>query len=122
MTRTTLDTSRISQEAGLAIQNFHRDTVQQVTTAIQKHPVFVVGMVGNPFVKKARKALDKAQIPYHYLEFGGYLSQWKQRLAIKLWSGWPTFPQVFVHGVLIGGATDLIQELADGRLQRRLQK
>jgi monothiol glutaredoxin len=32
---------------------------------------------------------------------------WKKRLAIKLWTGWPTFPQIFHKGVLIGGAKDL---------------
>jgi monothiol glutaredoxin len=44
----------------------------------------------------------------------------KERLAIKLWSGWPTFPQVYVHGVLIGG-TDLTERaLADGTLKSKL--
>ncbi|MFT5930783.1 MAG: monothiol glutaredoxin, partial [Oceanospirillaceae bacterium] len=28
-------------------------------------------------------------------------------LAIKMWSGWPTYPQVFVNGTLVGGASDL---------------
>ena len=31
------------------------------------------------------------------------LEGFEKRLAIKLWSGWPTFPQVFVRGELIGG-------------------
>ena len=35
-------------------------------------------------------------------------------------SGWPTIPQVFVHGELIGGA-DIVEELAaNGELQRKL--
>jgi glutaredoxin-related protein len=29
-----------------------------------------------------------------------------------MWSGWPTFPQVFVKGALIGGFNDL-KALAD---------
>jgi glutaredoxin-related protein len=24
-----------------------------------------------------------------------------------MWSGWPTVPMIFVHGMLIGGAADL---------------
>jgi monothiol glutaredoxin len=32
---------------------------------------------------------------------------WQERLAIKMWSGWSTYPQVFVKGILIGGASDL---------------
>jgi glutaredoxin-related protein len=26
-----------------------------------------------------------------------------------MWTGWPTFPMVFVRGVLVGGASDLIK-------------
>lgn len=78
----------------------------------------VVGMAQNPFVKKARAALEKAGIPFTYLEYGSYFSQWKERLAIKLWSGWPTFPQVFVRGTLVGGFTDVERMIADGSLQK----
>ena len=44
----------------------------------------------------------------------------KKRLAIKLWSGWPTFPQVFVRGVLIGGNDETRRAIADGSLKARL--
>jgi monothiol glutaredoxin len=30
-----------------------------------------------------------------------------RRNALKLWTGWPTFPMVFVKGVLVGGFDDL---------------
>jgi monothiol glutaredoxin len=45
------------------------------------------------------------------LSYGNYFSKWKQRLAIKLWSGWPTYPQIFIDGKLIGGCDDLIKYL-----------
>jgi len=47
--------------------------------------------------------LSEAGISYHYLEYGSYFSQWKRRLALKMWTGWPTFPMVFRDGVLLGG-------------------
>ena len=31
----------------------------------------------------------------------------RERLAIKMWSGWPTYPQIFIKGTLVGGASDL---------------
>ena len=46
-------------------------------------------------------------MPYKYLEYGNYFSQWRTRLPLKLWTGWTTFPMVFVDGRFIGGATDL---------------
>lgn len=103
-----------------AMTGFHRDIVEQVRTAVEKDPVVVVGMAQNPFVKRVRRALEQAQIPFTYLEYGNYFGMWKQRLAIKMWSGWPTFPQVFVRGVLIGGFDDTRKALEDGSLKKRL--
>ena len=93
--------------------------VAEVAAAVEKHPVVVVGMAQNPHVKNVRKALGDAGIDVHYLEYGSYFSDWKKRLAIKLWSGWPTFPQVFVRGILVGGEELTKAALADGTLQTR---
>jgi monothiol glutaredoxin len=80
------------------------DTIREIEDAIAANDVVVVGMAQNPHVKNVRKALDAAGVKFHYLEYGSYFSEWKKRLAIKIWSGWPTFPQVYVKGELIGGA------------------
>lgn len=103
-----------------ATANFHKNVVDQVRAAVERDPVVVVGMAQNPFVKKARNALTEAGVPFTYLEFGSYLSQWKPRLAIKMWSGWPTFPQVYVKGVLIGGFDSTQKALEDGSLKKML--
>lgn len=121
MSRLTLSSERLSPEADRAINSFHAGIVRSVQQAVERDRVVVVGMAQNPFVYKARKALNDAGISFTYLEYGSYLNQWKERLAIKLWSGWPTFPQVFVKGVLIGGANDTIRALQDGSLKKRLQ-
>ncbi len=94
-------------DAAKAIQNYHIDIVNEVEKAIIGYEWVVVGMKQNPVVRSAKNLLSDKQIPFHYIEHGGYFSKWKQRLAIKLWSGWPTFPQVFHKGVLVGGFTDL---------------
>ena len=85
----------------------HRDIVEEVIAAITEHRVVVVGMAGNPVVSKARKLFKSRKIDCHYLEYGGYLSQWRRRNALKMWTGWPTFPMVFIDRVLIGGYQDL---------------
>jgi glutaredoxin-related protein len=38
-----------------------------------------------------------------------------------MWTGWPTFPMIFVRGTLIGGNKDLQRLLESGELQRMLQ-
>ena len=118
--RPILDSRRITPDAARHAATFHPDVVSAVEQAIAKSPVVLVGMAQNPFVKKARRALEDAGITYTYLEYGSYFSKWKERLAIKLWSGWPTFPQVFVQGVLIGGHALTARAIADGSLQRML--
>ncbi|HVH45199.1 MAG TPA: glutaredoxin domain-containing protein, partial [Labilithrix sp.] len=97
-TRTILDPSRIAPAALETINSRHAETVREVEAAIAQNAVVVVGMAQNPFVRKARRALEEAGIEFAYLEYGSYLSEWKRRLAIKIWSGWPTFPQVYVRG------------------------
>ena len=112
--------SQVAPTALAAMQAFHESTVREVADAVRNNAVVVVGMAGNPFVKKARGALTAAGIAFTYLEYGGYLSEWKPRLAIKMWSGWPTFPMVFVRGKLIGGCDDTLKQLEDGSLKQRL--
>ena len=94
--------------------------VNEVRAALAAHAVVVVGMGMNPFPKKARKALDAARVPYQYLEYGSYLSDWRRRTALKMWSGWPTLPMIFVKGALIGGADDLQRLIETGELSRLL--
>ena len=120
--RPLLDAEHTSPEAARFIAAFHADVVRDVSAAVARDAVVVVGMAQNPHVKKARQALDASGVPFTYLEYGSYFSEWKRRLAIKLWSGWPTFPQVFVRGTLLGGEDATVAALADGSLQRRIAR
>jgi monothiol glutaredoxin len=113
-----LDAARIAVEARRRMGDFHADVVRQVQEAVGQSAVVVVGMAQNPHVKNVRKALTEAGIAFTYLEYGSYFAKWRERLAIKLWTGWPTFPQVFVRGVLIGGEDLTKAALADGTLVR----
>lgn len=117
-----LDVSAIAEPALEKMRGFHADVIREIESALSKNDVVVVGMAQNPHVKKVRQALDEASVAYEYLEYGSYFSEWKKRLAIKLWSGWPTFPQVFVKGVLLGGEDLTKAAIADGSLKKRLEK
>lgn len=121
MERRVLDTAHIHPAVQERVLKNHRDTVEQVIRAVERDEVVVVGMAQNPHCKRARKALEKAGVPFTDLEFGSYLKGWRLRTAIKMWSGWPTFPMVFVRGTLIGGADETEQRLADGSLREMLQ-
>lgn len=107
MTRKVLPNEKLSPEALESISHFHSNILQEAMLAVETNKIVIIGMGHNPFVIKARKALSEAKIEFKYLEYGNYFSAWKKRLAIKLWSGWPTYPQVFVEGKLVGGYKEI---------------
>ena len=102
------------------IASHEQSLVQEVQAAVAQHNVVVVGMGLNPFPKQARKVLDAAGVSYQYLEYGNYFNNWRKRNALKLWTGWPSFPMVFVKGTLVGGASDLVKLIDSGELKKML--
>jgi glutaredoxin-related protein len=120
MTRALLDEVQVHPAIRNQIGAGHRAVVDEVRAAIAQHPIVVVGMAVNPWCGRARKALAGAGVDHHYLEYGSYLRDWRTRLALKMWTGWPTFPMVFVRGQLVGGAQDLEKLIASGELPRLL--
>ncbi|MDZ4255260.1 MAG: glutaredoxin domain-containing protein [Sulfuritalea sp.] len=120
MSRSILDEDHIHPAIRRAIADKHADIVGEVQAAVAENEVVVVGMAQNPFPRKACKALDALGTPYKYLEYGSYLGQWRRRNALKMWTGWPTFPMVFVKGVLVGGASELQRLIDSGEFSRMI--
>jgi monothiol glutaredoxin len=120
MTRSILDDAHIHPAIREKIAINQADIVREVQAAIAATDVVVVGMAQNLHPKRARRLLDVAGVPYRYLEYGSYFNQWRRRNALKMWTGWPTFPMVFVKGVLIGGASDLGRLIDSGELRKML--
>jgi len=119
MPRPILPEAQIHPAVREKIASYRSDVLKEVQAAVAANDIVVVGMRMNPFPKKARKSLDAAGLAYQYLEYGSYLGEWRRRLALKMWTGWPTFPMVFVKGVLVGGAEDLAKLIEKGELGRK---
>ncbi|HEY8431867.1 MAG TPA: glutaredoxin [Sandaracinaceae bacterium] len=120
MPRHVLPEEKIHPAVREKVATHHLDIVEEVRKAVAENDVVVVGMAINPHPKRARRLLEQRGIPYRYLEYGSYLSQWRRRNALKMWTGWPTFPMVFVKGTLVGGASDLAKLAESGELERML--
>jgi monothiol glutaredoxin len=76
-----------------------------------------MAMCGNSM--RALEALRRAGAPVTAVDV---LPDPAIRQELSAQSGWPTIPQVFVRGELIGGA-DIIEELAqNGELERTLEE
>ena len=96
---------------------------EQIQSVIENEPVALF-MKGTPqFVMcgnsdRALRALRDAGAPVTAVDI---LPDPSIRQELSAISGWPTIPQVFVKGELIGGA-DIVEELAaSGELEQKLQ-
>ena len=122
MPRNILDNDKIHSTIQQTVTDNQREVMKEVIEAVENQDIVVVGMAGNPHAGAARKALEAAGLPFTYLQYGGYISQWRKRNAIKMWTGWPTFPMVFVKGCLVGGATEAQALISSGELQNLLDQ
>ena len=120
MSRAILEEGQIHGAIRAKVEGLQQAVVAEVQAAIKAHRVVVVGMRQNPFPKKACKALDAAGVAHHYIEYGSYFGMWRQRLALKMWTGWPTIPMIFVKGMLVGGYEDLQKLIDSGELKTLL--
>jgi monothiol glutaredoxin len=97
---------------------------ERIQSVIESEPVAIF-MKGTPqFVMcgnsdRALRALRTAGAPVTAVDI---LPDPSIRQELSAVSGWPTIPQVFVNGELIGGA-DIVEELAaEGELARVLEE
>jgi glutaredoxin-related protein len=119
MTRHILDQANLHPAIRARVAQNQIDIVTEVQNAVETRAIVVVGMRQNPHPRKALRLLDSVGAHYTYLEYGSYFSEWKRRLALKMWTGWPTFPMVFIDGTLIGGAAELQALIEQGQFARQ---
>ncbi|HEY1588763.1 MAG TPA: Grx4 family monothiol glutaredoxin [Rhodanobacter sp.] len=88
------------------------DINEQIRATLAEHPI-VLFMKGTPefpmcgFSARAAKALTEAGAAFHVVNV---LADPQVRAALPHFANWPTFPQLFIQGELIGGC-DIIEDL-----------
>ena len=89
------------------------DTVKKIQALIQEHPVllFMKGSREAPFCRFSKKAI--ALLRSLCVNFSTYdiLQDESMRQQLKIFSDWPTFPQLYVKGEFIGGV-DIMEEMS----------
>ena len=95
------------------------DPMARVEKLVASAPVFVF-IKGTPqrpmcgFSANTVAVMDSLDVPYRTFDV---LSDEAIRSAAKEFTGWPTFPQVYLRGEFIGG-NDIVTEMyANGELQ-----
>jgi monothiol glutaredoxin len=97
---------------------------ERITTTIQSEPVvaFVKGTHEQAFCGNSLRAMEALRSVGASFTAVDVLPDPAIRRELSAITNWPTIPQVFVAGELIGGA-DIVQELAaTGELARKLDE
>lgn len=99
--------------------------MDRIQAEVESHPI-VLFMKGTPawpmcgFSAHAVQALQAAGA--QDLHTVNVLEEPEVRANLPRYSNWPTFPQLFLHGELLGGC-DITQELLEsGELQRMVSE
>src|SRR5690554_4961844 len=105
-----------------AIEDLMSTTIDTIKDQISSHPILIY-MKGAPnapqcgFSARAVQALMSCNQKFAYVDI---LQNPDIRAELPKYANWPTFPQLWVKGELVGGS-DIIQELSDsGELQTML--
>src|SRR3954453_7801060 len=97
---------------------------EQIEQVIENEPV-VLFMKGTPqlvMCGNSNRALDALRAAGAPVTAVDVLPDPRYRQELSAISGWPTIPQIFVKGELLGGA-DIVEELeASGDLERTLEE
>jgi monothiol glutaredoxin len=94
------------------------DIMSEIKKEVESNTILIY-MKGSPsapmcgFSAKASQILSSYGKPFHSVDI---LADAEKRSAIKVFSDWPTIPQIYVGGEFLGGSDILIQMYENGQL------
>ncbi|MGH8506729.1 MAG: Grx4 family monothiol glutaredoxin [Stenotrophobium sp.] len=100
------------------------DALERIKQQVTESPV-IVYMKGTPdfpqcgFSARTVQALKSCQVPFSYINI--YEDEEIYR-ALPKFANWPTFPQLYVKGELIGGCDITLDLFQSGELKKMLDE
>ena len=100
------------------------DVIEEINQIITDNPI-VLFMKGTPefpqcgFSMRTAEALKACNVQFTYVDI---LAAPEVRANLPQISNWPTFPQVFIKGELIGGCDITLDLYQKGELQKMAQE
>lgn len=96
--------------------------IEKIENQLSKNPILLY-MKGTPyfpqcgFSGKVVQILQECEIEFAYVNI---FDDAELRESLKEYSSWPTYPQLYVKGELVGGADIMIEMFESGELQTLL--
>lgn len=100
------------------------ETLERIKQQISENPILIY-MKGSPkfpscgFSARAVEVLMNCQAPFGYVDI---LQHPDIRAELPKYANWPTFPQLWVEGELIGGCDIMLEMFQKGELQALLKE
>ena len=111
----TVEVPRKRSEGGDVMTEIRGEVIENTVVLYMK------GTPSQPmcgFSARAAGILDTYGIAYHAVNI---LADPEKRQAIKVYSDWPTIPQIYVQGEFLGGSDILTQMYESGQLDELMQ-
>ncbi|MBP1149340.1 MULTISPECIES: Grx4 family monothiol glutaredoxin [Methylocaldum] len=100
------------------------DVTERIKKQLAENPV-ILYMKGSPdfpqcgFSGRAVQILERCGVEYAYVNI---FEDPELREGLKVFSQWPTFPQLYINGELVGGSDIMLELFESGELQKRLSE
>lgn len=100
------------------------DVLERIKQQVESNPV-IIFMKGTPqfpmcgFSARAAAALQDCGVDFAYINV---LSDPEIFENLPRYADWPTFPQIYINGELIGGCDITLEMHANGELQKMTQE
>lgn len=99
------------------------DIMSEIAKEVGENAIvlYMKGVPDSPmcgFSARASAILQSYDVPFHAVNI---LADQEKREAIKVYSKWPTIPQVYVHGEFLGGSDILMEMHESGELADALK-
>ena len=100
------------------------EVVDRIKSTLNSHPI-VLFMKGTPqfpmcgFSSRTAQALKAVGADFHSVNV---LEDPEVRANLPRYSNWPTFPQLFINGELIGGCDIALELHENGELERMVKE
>lgn len=98
------------------------DVMERIKKIVDDHPI-VIFMKGTPqfpmcgFSSRAADALKSCGVPFAHVNV---LQDQEIFQNLPRFADWPTFPQVYIKGELVGGCDITLELKASGELQKMM--